>query len=211
MNRAGTLRWQAPELWLDSGETSEAEQQNTKASDIYAFGSVCYEVCCMLIQPHQRKNWIFTKRCSLATRHSMMLGMNFRSCWQFCQAKGHFGHVMTCHRSVAWMTRYGILLRLAGIRSRHSVPPVAKFWSYSRCYPINLEINDPPMTLRSHFHLNFYILNSNIPFLPLLPVQVRYSSSQCWTKLQVGYFLYVVAFYLLCSIECWEESLSYPS
>jgi len=48
MNRAtGTLRWQAPELWPDmmsGAETSETEWQNTKATDIYAFGSVCYEI-----------------------------------------------------------------------------------------------------------------------------------------------------------------------
>jgi len=44
-NRArGTLRWQAPELWLDTEETSETQQQNAKATDIYAFGSVCYEM-----------------------------------------------------------------------------------------------------------------------------------------------------------------------
>jgi len=49
-NRAtGSLRWQAPELWPDmmSGtgvETFETELQNTKATDIYAFGSVCYEM-----------------------------------------------------------------------------------------------------------------------------------------------------------------------
>jgi serine/threonine protein kinase len=46
----GTLRWQAPELWPDmtsmmSGvETPDAELQNTKATDVYAFASVCYEI-----------------------------------------------------------------------------------------------------------------------------------------------------------------------
>ena len=43
----GTLRWQAPELWEpDSNDTS---CENSLASDIYAYGCVCYEVVYMII------------------------------------------------------------------------------------------------------------------------------------------------------------------
>jgi hypothetical protein len=35
----GTLRWQAPELLR-----TDVDVENTLASDIYAYGSVCYEV-----------------------------------------------------------------------------------------------------------------------------------------------------------------------
>jgi serine/threonine protein kinase len=35
----GTMRWQAPEL-----SNPDETQYNTKASDIYAFACVCYEV-----------------------------------------------------------------------------------------------------------------------------------------------------------------------
>ena len=40
----GAMKWQAPELLLDS-ESEHVTQRNTTASDIYAFGMVCYEVC----------------------------------------------------------------------------------------------------------------------------------------------------------------------
>lgn len=40
----GTLRWQAPELFR---EETEDRQPNRKASDIYAFACVCYEVWCL--------------------------------------------------------------------------------------------------------------------------------------------------------------------
>jgi serine/threonine protein kinase len=36
----GTVRWQAPEL-----HNPQMQQHNNKATDIYAFGCVCYEVC----------------------------------------------------------------------------------------------------------------------------------------------------------------------
>jgi serine/threonine protein kinase len=38
-NTRGTVRWQAPELLRDDQSAS-----NTRASDVYAFGSVLYEV-----------------------------------------------------------------------------------------------------------------------------------------------------------------------
>jgi hypothetical protein len=34
------MKWQAPELLIDS----DVPQRNTTATDIYAFGMVCYEV-----------------------------------------------------------------------------------------------------------------------------------------------------------------------
>ena len=43
----GTLRWQAPELFPDMNNFEEEdtiERRNTMASDIYAYGLVCYEV-----------------------------------------------------------------------------------------------------------------------------------------------------------------------
>jgi hypothetical protein len=41
----GTLRWQAPELFLMSEESaSETQPHNTKATDVYAFAMVGYEV-----------------------------------------------------------------------------------------------------------------------------------------------------------------------
>ncbi|KIM87647.1 hypothetical protein PILCRDRAFT_287169 [Piloderma croceum F 1598] len=40
---AGTLRWQAPELLL-SMENREHKQRKTKATDVYAFALVCYEM-----------------------------------------------------------------------------------------------------------------------------------------------------------------------
>lgn len=45
MNRtAGTPRWQAPELFPDmDSEVESAEGHNTFATDIYAYGLVCYE------------------------------------------------------------------------------------------------------------------------------------------------------------------------
>ena len=39
---SGTMRWQAPEL-LDS-ELEDTGRPNTRATDVYAFGMVCYEV-----------------------------------------------------------------------------------------------------------------------------------------------------------------------
>jgi len=38
----GTLRWQAPELLNYEGDGTH--NRNSLASDIYAFGCVCYEV-----------------------------------------------------------------------------------------------------------------------------------------------------------------------
>ena len=39
------MRWQAPELLsVGTGETDDDDQHNSKASDIYAFACVCYEV-----------------------------------------------------------------------------------------------------------------------------------------------------------------------
>lgn len=42
----GTLRWQAPELFPDMGgvESEITERRNTTATDIYAYGLVCYEM-----------------------------------------------------------------------------------------------------------------------------------------------------------------------
>jgi len=39
----GTLRWQAPELFPDE-LSSHIERPNTKATDVYAYGLVCYEM-----------------------------------------------------------------------------------------------------------------------------------------------------------------------
>ena len=44
---SGTLRWQAPELLVDmasSDPDTNLKQRKTAATDIYAFGLVCYEV-----------------------------------------------------------------------------------------------------------------------------------------------------------------------
>jgi serine/threonine protein kinase len=45
-HRAGTLRWQAPELSpnMNNADTADTEWHNTQASDVYAFALVCYEV-----------------------------------------------------------------------------------------------------------------------------------------------------------------------
>jgi len=45
MNRtAGTLRWQAPELFPDMDSDAEnIQHRNTFATDVYAYGLVCYE------------------------------------------------------------------------------------------------------------------------------------------------------------------------
>jgi len=40
----GTLRWQAPELLGSSREETETHQCNTKATDIYAYACLCYEM-----------------------------------------------------------------------------------------------------------------------------------------------------------------------
>lgn len=47
-NNLGTLRWQAPEL-LDP-EADDASCVTTLASDVYAYGCVCYEVVQMALQ-----------------------------------------------------------------------------------------------------------------------------------------------------------------
>jgi serine/threonine protein kinase len=39
LGEGGAIRWQAPEL------LGEAEARKTQASDVYAFGMSCYEVC----------------------------------------------------------------------------------------------------------------------------------------------------------------------
>ena len=39
----GTLRWQAPELFECDGDGESVS--NTKATDIYAYAMVCWEVC----------------------------------------------------------------------------------------------------------------------------------------------------------------------
>ena len=51
----GTLRWQAPELFPDMTilEQDTIERRNTMASDIYAYGLVCYEVNCDLYFPRE--------------------------------------------------------------------------------------------------------------------------------------------------------------
>jgi serine/threonine protein kinase len=46
----GTLRWQAPEL-LDP-DLDEHKCNNSSATDIYAYGCVCYEVCAQLPNRH---------------------------------------------------------------------------------------------------------------------------------------------------------------
>jgi len=41
----GTLRWQAPELFPDLSSFEDTiERRNTPASDVYAYGLVCYEM-----------------------------------------------------------------------------------------------------------------------------------------------------------------------
>ena len=42
----GALRWQAPELFPDmqSLEPEDTDRRNTMATDVYAYGLVCYEV-----------------------------------------------------------------------------------------------------------------------------------------------------------------------
>lgn len=42
VSTGGTLRWRAPELLVDG------DSKNTKASDIYAWACVCYEVCAVI-------------------------------------------------------------------------------------------------------------------------------------------------------------------
>ena len=50
----GTLRWQAPELFPDMNNFEDTiERHNTKASDVYAYGLVCYEVSCDLYFPRE--------------------------------------------------------------------------------------------------------------------------------------------------------------
>lgn len=48
-SKGGSIRWQAPELF---GAESDELVPNSKASDIYAWACVCYEVRCFA--PHQR-------------------------------------------------------------------------------------------------------------------------------------------------------------
>ncbi|KAG6917336.1 hypothetical protein DXG01_002907 [Tephrocybe rancida] len=45
-SRGGTVRWQAPELFkVETDQESESEiPRNTKATDVYAFSCVCYEI-----------------------------------------------------------------------------------------------------------------------------------------------------------------------
>jgi serine/threonine protein kinase len=50
---AGTLRWQAPEL-LPNMENREHKQRKTKATDVYAFALVCYEVSDIHNNPYAR-------------------------------------------------------------------------------------------------------------------------------------------------------------
>ncbi|KAG6898699.1 hypothetical protein C0993_005035 [Termitomyces sp. T159_Od127] len=42
-SKGGTIRWQAPELFLDRNDPSK-EVYNTKESDMFAWASVCYEI-----------------------------------------------------------------------------------------------------------------------------------------------------------------------
>ena len=49
-NKAGTLRWQSPELLPDIDNIEAAVQASTAQSDIYAFGMVCYEVRNFLVR-----------------------------------------------------------------------------------------------------------------------------------------------------------------
>ncbi|KAH0580488.1 hypothetical protein H2248_001987 [Termitomyces sp. 'cryptogamus'] len=53
-SKGGTVRWQAPEL-LDSEDRSE-KIHNTKASDVFAWGSVCYEIFTGSVPYHQHRN-----------------------------------------------------------------------------------------------------------------------------------------------------------
>ncbi|KAG6820493.1 hypothetical protein H0H93_016300 [Arthromyces matolae] len=43
-SRGGTVRWQAPELFKIETENDAEGPQNTKATDVYAFSCVCYEI-----------------------------------------------------------------------------------------------------------------------------------------------------------------------
>jgi serine/threonine protein kinase len=48
--KAGTLRWQAPELLPDVENIETAVQAgSTPQSDVFAFGLVCYEVSCVFL------------------------------------------------------------------------------------------------------------------------------------------------------------------
>ncbi|KAH0580640.1 hypothetical protein H2248_002126 [Termitomyces sp. 'cryptogamus'] len=53
-SKGGTVRWQAPEL-LASEDTSE-KVYNTKASDVFAWGHVCYEIFTGTVPYHQHRN-----------------------------------------------------------------------------------------------------------------------------------------------------------
>jgi serine/threonine protein kinase len=43
----GTLRWEAPELLAPETDGNAILAVNTRASDIYSFACVCYEVKCL--------------------------------------------------------------------------------------------------------------------------------------------------------------------
>jgi serine/threonine protein kinase len=56
--KTGTPRWQAPELLPDmtSDDASSTERHNTRATDIYAFALVCYEVS-EICSSHRRPSY----------------------------------------------------------------------------------------------------------------------------------------------------------
>jgi serine/threonine protein kinase len=85
----GTLRWQAPELLLDT----DTDSRTTFATDVYAFAMVCYEVSRFTFR---LRNPLYPdSRCFLGHIPFTILRMILRSFWQYNRAKGRPHHHTT--------------------------------------------------------------------------------------------------------------------